>query len=212
MTLYPDVSPEHLQRLESLRGKFKGSWALLFGNGWRLQRVSRWSPREDVVTIGTNRSLDVIRSEVHCSIDKSCEADDEYAGHRFGALHEGYRHKWTLKAMWSSYWLEHGALLPGVNTAFTGLYAIEVAVFLGCRNLFLVAYDGDDRPGTSEGHFYPGRRCAPGLLDGHQKWLAKARPVLESKGVTLTSLTFDGVTPALNPGATIDAEESGLFE
>ena len=161
-----------VDKLNALKGSMRGQRAVLIGNGWRL-RLAQGRIKPGLVTIGTNRAHECFPLDVHVSIDRSAEAPPAFEGIRFGAAREG-RHPATLGACWSDYWKHNGALVKGTTPAFTGLYAIEVAVFLGFTEMYLLGYCGDDQPGSSgEGHFYAGKRCAPGMAVQHNAWIAE---------------------------------------
>jgi len=144
-----EATPEDIKALDKLKNRHHGARAAIFGNGWRLNMVKGLTVRDDVISIGTNRSIEVIDSMYHCSIDKSCEAPESYRGVRFGAMRPDNRDERTIGAFWSDYWARHGMIVKSTSPPYVGLYAIEVAVFLGCSQIMLIAFDGDDRPGTS---------------------------------------------------------------
>jgi len=208
-----DLSLNDVQRLDGLRELHRGAPAVIFGNGWRLNLARSWRIAESVVTIGVNRAPEVIDTQYHVSIDLSGEATACYTGVRFGAAREN-RRPGTLGAFWSDYWKKNGMLVPNTSPPFSGLYAIEVAAFLGCSPIYLFAYDGDDRPGTSEGHFYEGKRCAPGLAEKHNAWLTHARKAMAEhhNPKRVYALTIDGSKPKVNNvEAFVDVYESGLL-
>lgn len=195
-----------IARLDALRGVHSESPALLFGNGWRLAHMRTWAANDGVVTIGTNRSWEIVESAYMVAIDQAGEAPASYQGIRFGAAREG-RFPGTLGAYWSEYWNANGRLLD-VNPNLTGLYAIEVAVFLGCAPIYLVGFDGDNRPQTEEGHFYAGKKAAQSLDLKQNAWLSK---VLMTGRVEIISLTFGDGEPKVNAVSRfLPAESSGV--
>ncbi len=200
-----------VERLDELKGSKAGTRAVIFGNGWRLQFLRGFEISDPRATgIAVNRALEVIDAPVHVHIDMSGQAPPEYEGIRFGAARE-HRLPGTLGAYWSDYWKRNGSLIADVNPPFSGLYAIEVAAFLGCSEIYLAGFCGDDRPGTAEGHFYTGRRCAPGLAEKHNAWMAAVKA--KRPDLTFHALTIkDQGRPRVNAVQSfIDIEESGLF-
>jgi hypothetical protein len=156
------------------QGRHKGQTAVILGNGWSLAQYVGWRVKEGVVGIGVNRSWEVMPTlPYHVHIDRSAAPPDWYEGIRFGAERPGVQQAKIVGVFWSDEWKRLGMLLPNTSPPFSGLYAIEVAVFLGCREIYLVGFDGNNRHGThSEGHFYPGRTCPPSLAHTHTKWMS----------------------------------------
>lgn len=178
-----------------------GRPALVFGNGWRLNRMLAWAVLPFVVTVGVNRSWEIVDSMYHATIDPEGDAPPEYKGVRFGSIKNP--HPDVIKAYWSTYWIENAQLTKPVSPVLSGLFAIEVAAFLGCAPIYLVGFDGDN-PG--EGHFYPGKPASLRMSIRQNDWL---RRVCERREIV--GLVFAGDRPALTVTRSVEAAESGIL-
>lgn len=163
--------PGHDPRMNTLKGVHAGQTAVLFGNGWSLALVRGWRVKQGVVAIGINRSWEIFETPYHAHIDKIAQPPKSYKGVRFGAQRPDADPE-LVGVFWSDYWREHGQLVRGVNPPYSGLFAIEVAVYLGCKSIYLVGFDGNARAGVREnGHFYANRPVSSGLADSHNRWI-----------------------------------------
>lgn len=182
-------------QIRSLRNRHSGADALIFGNGWRLPRVRGWRPAEGVVTIGTNFSNKIIESDYLAYLDDASAPPPSYPGVVFGRDRPG-----SIGAARTEYWQAHGRI-SRVGTVYTGLYAIEIAVFLGCTRIYLVGFDGDNSPRGLR-HFRgrpEGGTAGRILADRQNEWLRSARQNLAGRRprVRILGVLFGPDLPAI---------------
>lgn len=187
--------------LRRLHNRHRDAPALIFGNGWRLAKMISWEARDGVITVGTNFSTRVVDSRYLAYIDASSRPPAGYRGIAFGLRDVEAPAHHVLGAYETPYWAAHGRLVPTLS--YTGMYAIEIAAFLGCSPLYLVGFDGDNSP-TGARHFagrpQGGALVGRGFADSHNRWIRDARKRLAEirPGTRIFGVDFGGRQPAID--------------
>lgn len=177
-------------RAEALRNKESGPVALL-GNGPSLKR---WPlDRLNCPTIGINKSWERTKSKYHCFVSGYfveqfntgiVESEVVFFSFRFiqrlaknfvsqykGLLVPVMEMPKQRKLQWN--------LSQGSDATFGGIFAIQVALFLGFKKLYLLGYDEHN----DEGHFSEDKTQVENREGTHLPFYSLAKHTTDSLGI-----------------------------